>query len=298
MCYFKKIYIEITNICNLSCNFCPETKRSPKFMDISDFVYILEQVKPYGKYLYFHVKGEPLLHKDIALFLDVCHEKGFYVNITTNGTLINKEREELLEKPALRQINFSLHSFDKNDNTYSIDEYLENIFSFIKESLSKTNIIHSLRLWNLQEELGGNTQEKTNDISILQNKNIIKKIQNEFQLDFNLEEQVKQKMGIKLQNKLYLNQEYEFIWPDLKEKEDNGVGFCHGLRNQIAILVDGTVIPCCLDGNGVISLGNIKEQCLNDIMHSDRAKKIIDNFSNNYAIEELCKKCGYRHRFD
>lgn len=286
---FKKIYIEITNICNLTCDFCPETKRNPKFMDIDDFKNILDQVKPYGKYIYLHVKGEPLLHPNIASFLDICNDKGFYVNITTNGTLINEAKESLIEKTALRQINFSLHSFGGNDNTYSMDKYLEDIFSFINESLDKTNIIHSLRLWNLQEE--------NLNTSNIQNQNIIEKIQNVFKLDFQLEEQVKQKLGVKLQDKLYLNQEYEFQWPDINAEEDNGVGFCYGLRNQIAILVDGTVVPCCLDGNGIISLGNVKEQSLDAILQSERVKKIQDSFSNNYAVEELCRKCGYRHRF-
>ncbi len=288
---FKKIYIEITNVCNLSCDFCPETKRSPKFMDINDFINILDQVKPYGKYIYLHVKGEPLLHPDIATFLDVCNEKDFLVNLTTNGTLINKAKENLFSKPALRQINFSLHSFDGNNYSHSMDEYLDNIFTFINESLNKTNIIHSLRLWNLQET----TEDK--QLNIVQNQCILEKIQNAFPLDFNLEEQVKQKMGIKLQNNLYLNQEYEFQWPDINAKEDNGVGFCYGLRNQIAILVDGTVVPCCLDGNGIISLGNIKEQSLDSILQSERAQNIQDSFSKNYAIEELCRKCGYRRRF-
>lgn len=287
---FKKIYIEITNVCNLSCDFCPETKRDSKFMNISDFIYILDQVKPYGKYIYLHVKGEPLLHNDIASFLDICNDKGFCVNITTNGTLINKTKGKLLEKPALRQINFSLHSFDGNNNSYSIDEYLENIFLFINESLYKTDIIHSLRLWNLQEQIFDN--------NTLKNQNIIKKIQNAFQLDFQLEEEVKLKMGIKLKNKLYLNQEYEFQWPDINAKEDDGIGFCYGLRNQIAILVDGSVVPCCLDENGVISLGNVFEQSLDSILQSERVKKIQDNFSNRYAVEELCRKCGYRRRFN
>ncbi len=288
---FKKIYIEITNVCNLACDFCPETKRSPKFMDKSDFINILDQVKPYGKYIYLHVKGEPLLHPDIASFLDLCYEKGLYVNITTNGTLINKVKETLLVKPAVRQINFSLHSFDGNDNHFSMDEYLEDIFSFVNESLDKTNIIHSLRLWNLQ----GTTED--NKLNSLQNQNIIEKIQSNFLLDFSLKEQVKEKMGIKLQDNLYLNQEYEFQWPDIEAEEDDGVGFCYGLRNQIAILVEGTVVPCCLDGNGIIALGNLKEQPLDSILQSERAKKIQDSFSKSYATEELCRKCGYKRRF-
>ncbi len=192
----------------------------------------------------------------------------------------------------MRQINFSLHSFDGNDVSYSMDKYLEDIFSFIKESLDKTNVIHSLRLWNLQGTL------ENMQVNTVQNQNIIDKIQSAFSLDFNLEEEVKQKMGIRLQDKLYLNQEYEFQWPDIDVQEDDGVGFCYGLRNQIAILVDGTVVPCCLDGNGIISLGNLKEQSLDSILQSERAQKIQDSFSKSYATEELCRKCGYRRRFN
>ncbi len=289
---FKKIYIEITNVCNLACDFCPETKRSPKFMDINDFKNILDQVKPYGKYIYLHVKGEPLLHPDIASFLDVCHDKGFYVNLTTNATLINKVKDKIMMKPALRQINYSLHSFDGNDTVFSMDEYLDDIFSFINESLDKTNTIHALRLWNLQATPEDNKQENS-----VQNQNIINKIQNAFQLDFNLEEELNKKMGIKLQDNLYLNQEYEFEWPDINGEEISDTGFCYGLRKQIAILADGTVVPCCLDGNGIIALGNVKEQSLASILESERVQKIKKSFSENYVFEELCRKCGYRCRF-
>ncbi len=290
---FKKIYIEITNVCNLACDFCPETKRSPKFMDINDFKYILDQVRPYGKYIYLHVKGEPMLHPDIDSFLDVCHDKGFYVNLTTNATLINKVMDKIMMKSALRQINYSLHSFDGNDTVYSMDEYLDDIFSYINESLDKANTIHALRLWNLQE-----TSEDCKQVNNVQNQNIINKIQNTFPLDFNLAEEVKYKMGIKLQHNLYLNQEFEFQWPDINGQEISDSGFCYGLRKQIAFLVDGTVVPCCLDGNGIIDLGNVKEQSFESIIRSERAQKIKDGFSQNYANEELCRKCGYRTRFN
>lgn len=143
------------------------------------------------------------------------------------------------------------------------------------------------------------TQEtEKQDINIVQNQDIIEKIQTKFNLGFELKEEVKQKMGIKLQNKLYINQEYEFQWPDINAIEDNGEGFCRGLRNQMAILVDWTVVPCCLDGNGIIALGNLKEQSLDSILQSERAQKIQDCFSKRYAIEELCRKCGYRQIFN
>ncbi len=257
---FKKFYIEITNVCNLSCSFCPETKRSPQFMKIEAFKHILDQIKPYTDYIYFHVKGEPLLHPNIDTFLDLSYEKGFQVNITTNGTLIPKVKEKIMLKPALRQINISLHSMGGNKDYSHKDEYMDNIQEFIKEIREKTDVIISLRQWDLDEKA---TPER----------------------------------GVKIADKVYLNQDNQFKWPDLKEEEDDGIGFCYGLRNQIAVLVDGTVVPCCLDGEGVINLGNINDTKFSEILEGERARKIVDGFSRKYAVEELCRKCGYRKRF-
>lgn len=287
---YKKVYIEITNVCNLSCKFCPQTMRQPKFMKLETFKNILEQIKPYTDYIYFHVKGEPLLHPEIDKFLDLSYEKGFKVNITTNGTLINKAKDKLLFKPALRQINFSLHSFDGNDGLDNKDEYINNIISFTKEAIDKTNILISLRLWNLDIDNTTNIQRKRNG-------QILEMIERSFNLDYKIEEEVIPSRGIKIADRVYLNQDYEFKWPDLKEIEDTGKGFCYGLRNQVGILVDGTVVPCCLDGEGIINLGNISKTLFSDIIESDRAKNIVNGFSRREAVEELCRKCGYMKRF-
>ncbi|SCG81646.1 radical SAM domain-containing protein [Proteiniborus sp. DW1] len=287
---YKKIYIEITNVCNLSCRFCPQTVRQPEFMKLEIFKNILEQIKPYTDYIYFHVKGEPLLHPEIDKFLDLSYEKGFKVNVTTNGTLINKAKDKLLLKSALRQVNFSLHSFDGNDGLDNKDEYINNIISFAKEAVDKTNILISLRLWNLDMDNATNLQRKRNS-------QILEIIEKSFNLDYKIEEKVIPSRGIKIADRVYLNQDYEFKWPDLKEIEDTGKGFCHGLRNQVGILVDGTVVPCCLDGEGIINLGNISKTLFSDIIESNRAKSIVNGFSRREAIEELCRKCGYMKRF-
>lgn len=285
---FKKIYIEITNVCNLSCAFCPKTLRKPEFMTITTFERILDDLKPYGEYIYFHIKGEPLLHPDIDKFLDLSYEKGFKVNITTNGTLINKVKEKLLHK-GLRQINFSLHSFDGNENSRDKDEYVNDILSFSKIA-RENNIISALRLWNLDMNNEKNLERN-------KNKHILELIEKTFDLDFKIEDKLGETRGVKISDKVYINHDYEFKWPALHEEEDEGIGFCHGLRNQIGFLVDGTVIPCCLDGEGIINLGNIKETSLQEILNSKRALDIFEGFSNRKAVEELCRKCGYRKRF-
>jgi radical SAM protein with 4Fe4S-binding SPASM domain len=287
---FKKFYIEITNICNLNCDFCPQTRRKPEFMNIETFCHILDQIKAYTDYIYFHVKGEPLLHPELDKFLDISHEKGFKVNLTTNATLINQVKDILLVKPALRQVNVSLHSFDGNEGFQSKGEYMDHILSFTKEALDKSQVLISLRLWNLEEN---------NEVNLERTKNneLLAFIENEFNLPYKIQEKVIPGRGIKIADRLYVNQDHQFQWPDLKEIEDNGPGFCYGLRNQIAILVDGTVVPCCLDGEGVIALGNIMKTHFSEIVECERAGNIVDGFSRREVVEELCRKCGYRKRF-
>lgn len=287
---FKKIYLEITSVCNLACSFCPPTERAKQFISVEDFSKRLEEIKPYTDFIYLHVKGEPLLHPELDKLLDISHEKGFKVNITTNGTLINKTKHKLLNKSALRQMNFSLHSFDGHAEFKDKKEYVENILSFIKEATSQSKTIVSLRLWNL-------TQDNVTNLKRQRNRQILEIIEKEFDLNYKIEEILLPGSGVKIAESIFINQDYEFQWPALHEEEDNGKGFCYGLRDQAGILTNGIVIPCCLDGEGVINLGNINDTSFVDIIEGDRAKRIIEGFSRRVAVEELCRKCGYRKRF-
>ncbi|MBP3963282.1 radical SAM/SPASM domain-containing protein [Paenibacillus lignilyticus] len=287
---FKKFYIEITSVCNLACSFCPQTKRQASFIKIEDFTKILDEIKPHTDYIYFHLKGEPLLHPKIDQLLDLSHERGFKVNITTNGTLLHKAKHKIMGKPALRQMNFSLHSFDGHEGSVDKEGYVGSVLSFVKEAVATSDMLVSLRLWNLAED---------NEVNVEVNRNqeILQQIEEAFDLDFRIQEKFQRGNGIKIADRVYLNHEVEFKWPDLKEKEDEGKGFCHALRNQAGILVDGTVVPCCLDGEGVINLGNIHQTPFSDIMEGDRANRLYDGFSRREVVEELCRKCGFRQRF-
>jgi radical SAM protein with 4Fe4S-binding SPASM domain len=258
-------------------------------MSLETFRNALGQIKPYTDYIYFHVKGEPLLHPGLDEFLDVSHEMGFQVNITTNGTLIDKVKDKIMTKPALRQINFSLHSFGGNEEAHYRKEYIHHILAFVEEALNKSDMMIALRLWNLdpaQVEPG-----------TPKNREILDILEKAFQLDSKIQEKAYRDRGIKITDRLFLNQDHEFKWPDINEAEDDGTGFCYGLRSHAAILADGTVVPCCLDGNGLISLGNIKDRSFSEIIKSNRAMAILDGFSKRLAVEELCRKCGYRKRF-
>lgn len=283
------MYVEITSICNLACSFCPPTSRKASFIKKEQFEYILEQIRPHTKYIYLHVKGEPLLHPHIDQLLEISHEKGFKVNITTNGTLITKNREKLLGKKALRQINFSLHSFDGNEGSENREKYLGDILSFVREA-SKEKVIISFRLWNLDRDNQKNEEKN-------RNRETLEILEKEFNLDYKIEERVQPGKGIQVAERIYINQDHEFEWPSLHAPEDDGRGFCYGLRTQAAILVDGAVVPCCLDGEGVMKLGNIFKTSFSEIIEGKRATQIFDGFSRREAVEEMCRKCGYRKKF-
>ncbi len=273
----------------MACSFCPPTARAKGLIKVEQFNKILDEIRPHTKYIYLHVKGEPLLHPRIDQLLDAAHEKGFKVNITTNGTLIKKNREKILGKPALRQINFSLHSFDGHEGSENREKYLEDILDFVRASRDYSTII-SYRLWNLQKD-------HVTEIAARRNRETLEILENEYNLDYRIEEKVQPGKGVKIASNIYLNQDHEFKWPSLLEPEDEGNGFCHALRSQAAILVDGTVVPCCLDGEGVINLGNVNEKSFTDIVQGERANNIVDGFSRREAVEELCRKCGYRQKF-
>ncbi len=287
---FKKVYIEITNKCNLACSFCFKSKRKPESMNAALFSKILDKIKPYADYVYLHVKGEPFLHPEIGKFLDICYDKGFYVNITTNGTLIKDVKDIILKNSTVRQINFSLHSFNEISDSKNKSEYLGNIFSFVKEALEKTGIIISFRLWNLIKKDGNIIQNPENTA-------LIQAIEKETGFAYKTDEKSVSERGFKISDRLYLNFDHEFRWPDTNDENENDTGFCYALRHHVAVLADGTVVPCCLDADGIMELGNVYRQKFSEIIDGERAKNIYNGFSDSKAVEKLCMKCQYKSRF-
>ena len=262
---FKKVYIEVTNICNLNCLFCPGNSRNKEFMEINKFKYILNSLKGYTKYLYFHLMGEPLMHPEINKLIDLASES-YKINITTNGYYINR----IENNNNVHQINISLHSFDEKYGK-SLNEYLEDIFNSV-DKLNNNNTIVSYRLWT-------NNKYEKDIIAALEKKYNTK-------IDGNT----------KLSNKVFLEYATEFIWPDLKNNYCQEKGTCMGLRTHLGILVDGTVVPCCLDYNGQLKLGNIFTESLNDILKSEQAVKIKEGFLNNQKIAQVCQHCNFYDR--
>ena len=274
---FRKVYLEISNICNLSCRFCPDTKRSKNALTEEELAVLLPKIRPYTDYLYFHLMGEPLLHPKLERFLKMAGEYGFKVILTTNGTLLKKQQEMLLRSPALHKINISLHAFEANDLAVPFETYLSDCFAFGNASAGKKLVVY--RLWN---QGGEDTQ----------NREILDAMHRYFPEDW-----VQERHGIRIADRTYLEYGDKFDWPDLSAPESSDRVFCYGLRDQIGVLCDGTVVPCCLDHEGDIALGNLFEEELDIILAKPRAVSIYNGFSKKEAAEELCRKCGYARRF-
>lgn len=282
---FKKIYIEITNICNLSCSFCPKTSRNKEFMSRGKFESIIKEINPLTEYLYFHLMGEPLLHPELDKLLSIAEKYNKKVVITTNGTLISKRQDILLKSKAIYKIVFSLHSFEANSSEISIEEYLSNIISFCKAANDNTNIITAMRLWNFDKnELKG--ENTLND-------EILEVISKAFDIEKPDADKLIGNRGLKLADTIYLQTAQRFEWPDKNKEVVSDRIFCYGLRDHFGIQVDGTVVPCCLDNNGEIPLGNIFKEKINGIIESEKAQNIFNGFSNRQACEELCKRCDF-----
>ena len=274
---FSKVYLEISNLCNLSCAFCPGTKRRKKTMTRAEFAALLPKLRPWTDYLYFHLMGEPLLHPNLESFLALAGDAGFRVILTTNGTLLAKQQQVLLAAPGLHKVNISLHAFEANDLDMPFSEYLEGCFRFGKTVEGKKLVAY--RLWNQ-----GGQDERNGEILACLEK-------------FFPKPWTQERRGLRIGERVYLEYGDKFDWPDLTAPDFGKGVFCHGLRDQIGVLCDGTVVPCCLDHEGDIPLGNLFRQSMEEILDSPRAKALYEGFSRRTASEELCRRCGYARRF-
>lgn len=263
---FKKIYIETTNLCNLNCDFCIKNGRKNEIMTIQNFKIILSKIKNYTNYIYLHILGEPLLNPKLNEFILLASNEGFNINITTNGYLIDK----IKDNKNIRQVNISLHSFDVKYNV-ELKKYLNNIFDSAEE-LIKNDTYVSLRLW----------------VKNKYSEDIINEVNNYYKVNIT--------KNTKIKENLFFNFEKQFIWPDLNNSYYNESGKCYGLTDHIGILVDGTIVPCCLDTLGIINLGNIFKEEIDEILNKKTVIKMIEGFKNNKKEMELCKHCNFLER--
>lgn len=273
---YSRVYVEITNICNMACSFCHGHSRPPHRMSEDEFSRVLDALEGHTKYVYYHLMGEPLTHPDLPQFLRLSKARGFYSVITTNGTLLGKRKDEIISA-APHKVSISVHSFE-NGSRQAFESYLASITDFA-DAASRAGIIVVFRLWNKGFDGGRNEQIE----AYLRSRFVGEWAQNT--------------RGIRIRDKLHLEWGDRFVWPDKDAPEGGDEVFCYGLGDHFGILSDGTLVPCCMDSDGIIALGNVFATPLDEILTSPRARAMTEGFAHRQASEELCRRCAYARRF-
>jgi len=273
---YSRVYVEITNICNMRCSFCHGHARQPKRMCQSEFSHVLDQLAGQTNYIYYHLMGEPLTHPELPLFLQMAAQRGFRSVITTNGTLLKKRGGEIIAA-GVHKVSISLHSFEQAD-TQGYERYLSEVAEFA-DTASRAGVIVVFRLWNKGYDGGRNDTA----LAFLRSR-----LEGEW---------ADNTRGIRIREKLHLEWGDRFQWPDKDAPVQGNDVFCYGLRDHFGILCDGSVVPCCMDSDGIITLGNLFREDLSDILASPRAKAMLQGFDCRTATEDLCRRCAYAQRF-
>lgn len=275
----KKIYVEITNVCNYSCSFCKGSERECGYITVENFEKVINKIKGHTKYIYLHVLGEPLLHKNLVDIIKIANDNDINVSITTNASLIGKRHNELL-KCDIRQINYSLHSL--YESKHDSEKIIDDIVNYINNS---KNTYHSLRLWNIDKDENINHE-------------LLRQLADKFGVEYEIFTNLSAGKGVKIDDKVFVEIDKQFFWPDINAEVVSNTGKCYGLKSHVGILLDGTIVPCCLDCEGSIPLGNIYTDEIDDVLASTRVVNMLDGFRNNELREPLCKTCGFAMRLN
>jgi MoaA/NifB/PqqE/SkfB family radical SAM enzyme len=279
-----KIYLEITNQCNLACAFCPPHRRASRSLSREEFTLIVSRLRGRARSLYFHLKGEPLLHPDLGAFIPIAAAAGLPVSLTSNGTLLESRLNDLAGQAGLARLNLSLHSLgDAGDALFPLLAAIDALVAANRRV--RPDFLVSGRLW---------TRDRVGETA-----GTLAALERFYGLPAGeLSRRIAGKNGCVVHPGFALHLAETFEWPSLDAPDYGETGFCRGLRDQAGILADGTVVPCCLDGGGVIALGNILETDWEAILASPRARRLYDGFSERRVVEPLCRRCGYRCRFN
>lgn len=285
---FKKIYLEISNSCNLQCSFCPEVEREKFLMAPQEFEENLLKVLPYCEDLCLHLMGEPLSHPDFEKIVAICEKHQASINLTTNGTLLHKFHSKLFFKPCFKQINFSLHSFSDNFPNKNIKPYLLDILQFSKMAQQEAPLLYiNYRLWNIFDQNNWNEE----------NQEIVDTVCDFFKSPIKEKVHVGRHKSKRIIDRIYFHFDSRFEWPSKELPYQGEDGFCHALSHHLGVHANGTVVPCCLDKEAQIDLGNIYESSLEEIMQTSRFQNMQQGFKNKKLVEKLCQHCTYIKRF-
>ena len=285
---FPKIYLEITNRCNLRCSFCRGTVRPTAFIAPDTFRRYARQVKEFTDYVYLHVMGEPLLHPDLPQLIDIAAEEGLRVCLTTNGTLLRRALPHLLDRAdALYKVSISLHAHEANEDGRmgaDLDGYVSDVAD-CAAALGERGVIAVLRLWN--EDNPGAVDKAKN----AENGAVLARLRERFP-----DEWTPNRRGQRIGSSVYLEWGEKFDWPtDDGSLPDYGPrSHCFAMKDHVAILVDGRVLPCCIDCDGRMALGSLEEKTLSEILADEPARQFLRALAEGRLTAPLCRHCNFK----
>jgi radical SAM protein with 4Fe4S-binding SPASM domain len=258
-------------------------------MDLSFFRSVIEQASAYTGEIACHVMGDPLTHTHLSDYLDVIHTNGLKAILTSSGFFLKKQSYDTLFHPSVKQINISLNSYNKNDTSLTLEQYLTPVLALCTEHQKrKAPCFINLRIWNLDEHMSERSF----------NEALFGYLSDAFDTSLSVERIYRERpRSLRLAPKLLIHFDHYFEWPSLNNQV-YGDGTCQGLQSHIGILADGRVVPCCLDGDGIMTLGNLHETSLDAILKCERTTAMVKGFKEGKAVEELCQKCSYKDRFN
>jgi len=260
----KRIYLELTNTCNLACPFCLKTQRSTAELPLNLVEKIMRQSQNLCDYLYLHVQGEPLLYPRIAEVLALADKYQRQIQLVTNGTLLKEKQELLLKTKALRKIAISLQGLFLAEN---LTDKLTDLAEFL-QAAKATKVIVELRFWGNNPAITTYLKERYS-YSVTQG--------SKRQVD----------------DRLFINYQKQFDWPSLNPAVQRQNTYCIGPSLMLCVLSNGTITPCCLDVEGRLSLGNIQNSSLSEALINPRYLSLIRGFQDNKVLELLCQHCNY-----
>lgn len=317
----QRVHVELTNICDFNCVFCPksEMKRKYGYMDTSLAKYIISELRENNicEKITFHVMGEPTLHPEFFNILSYAINTGINVGLTTNGGGLSGEIGKKLLNYTLHQIDISLQT--PNEKSFvlrraaslAFEKYLDGILDFFYSYNSRhKNTIFKFRFLNTRFRKR-DIEKKTGPMHVISS---TEELRSTFEywagriyemLDIG---RVERDAAIKKINKLvsykwnvveiYPNIFFETYiledWGHAFSNEkiyDAWAGYCFGMRDHFSILHNGDVTLCCVDFDGHTKIGNLKESSLKEILSSDELGKIIKGFKRFKVVHPYCKRC-------
>ena len=305
----NSVYIEITNVCNLHCSFCPCGKKPASnaannsmkataeqryFMPSELFEKCIAGAQEIGATnVYFHVLGEPTLHPGFVHYVKKLEETPLKLTLTTNGTTIERTGRQILASPAIRQVNFSTHAFAELPRE-NAERHLQNILDFCRIAIvERPELYINLRLWNV----GASEATPWNSY-------MLNRIRETFGVDVTPGHFCSRHKSFNICGRLYLHEDTRFEWPESKVTEPAEVtaatypaGTCRALDTHVAILHDGRVVACCLDHSGQITLGDIANQSLPEILDAPLACNLREGFAQHELRHQFCQTCSFCKRF-